>query len=286
MSKQHKKLGIVPTRKREQANSLIVAQDAQPGFVSQSRNKARRPAQRHNRRAKYTTTALVDDLQRLQGELDAYRHLRDTRDTDQVVLGTVIEKEEIKPRELVQIDTSVNLPDTCEVMYKTEYGYADGPTLRWNIPTGTRLSKMLDYNSVVEDITITKTKWWKPWYKRSYTSSNLVNHDHEGLDNCKIPDHIINEPLYIYLRTNKQPQYPNRDLKVLHLHRLKLKYYEVSNIEVPKLSIHQVNCDTLTVGRAADERDEEFLLKETNVYTKRGFRNALSNRFGSRITIQ
>ncbi len=140
------------------------------------------------------------------------------------------------------------------------------------------------------DISLKATKWWNPFYKRSYTTEKLINRDHEGMKTKKIHDSVLNRELFTYLLSNRQEVYVNREQCITHLNALRRKFYDIRNYtpgnpeEPGYLDDEAVRVDLLTVARAADQKETEFLTQETRVYKKRGFSKALSTLFSRTYT--
>ncbi len=139
-------------------------------------------------------------------------------------------------------------------------------------------------------ISLRATKWWNPFYKRTYTTGKLINRDHEGMSTKRVNDEKLNRDLYTYLLSNRQEVYVNRDQCLLHLQALRRKYYDLLKLspgnpqEPGYLGDEAVRVDLLTVARVADQKDSEFLLQKTDIYKKRGFSRALSTLFSRRYT--
>lgn len=82
---------------------------------------------------------------------------------------------------------------------------------------------------------------------------------------------LLNARLHLYLRSNMHVNYPSRQVKVEHLHKLRMKYYEMARIDPSELSVAEFNRDMLTEGKAADDEANDYLLaprtKNTGFYT-------------------
>jgi len=113
---------------------------------------------------------------------------------------------------------------------------------------------------------------------RSYNFGANINTDQEGLKTTQISLDTINQKLYQYLVSNQQPEYLNRDLKLSHLHRLRLKYYEINSVDEAAMSGEKLKLDLLTVARAVDQKDTKFLYQESRIYKKRGVMHWLNKR--------
>lgn len=128
-----------------------------------------------------------------------------------------------------------------------------------------------------------ETRWWNPWYKRTYDSSKLINRDHQGMSTKAVDDHRLNGKLFAYLLSNKQDDYKDRKLALQHVQALRRKFYDLNKL-IPgqNLTVEQIKVDLLTVARVVDQCDSCFLLQETVILEKRGFFTALSSAFSSK----
>lgn len=71
---------------------------------------------------------------------------------------------------------------------------------------------------------------------------------------------LLNTRLHLYLRSNMHVNYPSRPIKIEHLHKLRMKYYEANRIDPSNLSLAEFNRDMLTEGKAADDEANTYLL--------------------------
>lgn len=257
-------------------------------------SKARHTRQHANRAG--VVNSLVETVQELQGELDARVELQQEM---------VAQVQQTQPTGQQGRLLELELYD-FEVWEESTYHdpiLGDVPVMRKiNGDGGPKLS---DYRAVQQGflevgycdpaplapekeethVKLVKKKWWNPFYKRSYDMTKIINRDHETMENKKIPDATLNIELYKYLRVHRQPMYQSRELCLVHLHKLQLKYYEVEKITTNDMTLEQVNLDQLTVARAVDQKDGDYLYQETRLLKSRGFYNALSTRLGAQHSL-
>jgi len=265
MSVQHKKLGTHPTRKGKQAANLIVAagvsnqqflgQEGQRGGVGSGNTQRgggkgvsgqRRMRQRVNRKSGATgliAAQLVADNQQLAGQVDALNE----------VIADLVEAQPAPEQQAQEVPAK-------------EEGHTPATTF--------------NEDPVVAEPVISafRVRQSNGWFSKasSYDSAKIINRDHKGLSTNCVDDEYLDLPLYKYLRVHSQPSYKNREQAIVHLHKLKLKYYEVEKVSVPNMTMQQINSGDLCVARAADQRDTAYLLGEVDIYEqKKGFSNAL-----------
>jgi len=215
-----------------------------------TRPNARRQVQRSKKNNGLVVAAVRDSLEEASA-------------LNEVIEDLVEELDEIRLQSVVQ---EVNVVNPLDAVL-AEYVDIDGPAEPLPIGAG---------------FALVKTKWWSPWFKRSYDSGKTINRDHEGMKTGAIHDKRLNEQLFVYLRVHQEPYYPDRKTAIIHLNKLKLKFNEINKVDYITMSVAQVNVDFLTVARVADQRDTEFLLQETQILKPRGFMSALSQAFGSK----
>lgn len=96
--------------------------------------------------------------------------------------------------------------------------------------------------------------------KHNVDLGKAINTNIGSMNKKVIPKNVLNHKLFVYLRLHMQIKYPDRDTCLAHLQRLRLKYYEVNNIDL-EMSTKQSNIDLLTISRCADEQTYIFLTK-------------------------
>jgi predicted Fe-S protein YdhL (DUF1289 family) len=90
----------------------------------------------------------------------------------------------------------------------------------------------------------------------------------------RIPDNLIWEELFIYLRVQSFPAYPDRKSKLEHMDKLAKKYLAINDIDLTSNDIHMVNRFKITIQKATDQNDDDFFLAKQTQQT------SLRQRFG------
>jgi len=86
-----------------------------------------------------------------------------------------------------------------------------------------------------------------------------------------LPDDKMDMALYSYLLLHKMVKYPSRDVKLEHLSKIAQKYLNEQKEPLSQRSATYIHCYRLTIQRATDEVDGDFLLKkDTTEYDRRG----------------
>jgi hypothetical protein len=93
--------------------------------------------------------------------------------------------------------------------------------------------------------------------KKTYKAKNVV----------VIPDHLVIEDMYAYLRLKKFSKYASRDIKMTHMEKvaaqyLLLKKWKIEDIPDPIDRNRTINAYHITIQKVVDEKDTEFLLSE------------------------
>lgn len=263
-----------------------MGRDNEDGRRSKKVSTKRRTAQR-TRRSKansLVTSSLSATIMEQQGTIDALNEIKaDNTSDSSKMLAEILE---IVRKEPTNVDGTAN--DKTD-RFSTERPFlmnADGTdfTPAWKFPKNSKLAKMCSPEEE-PGFRMTKTKWWNPFYKRTFDSTLAYNTDCEGMTHESVNQHLINEKLYKYLIINKQPYYPDRKTCLIHMHKLALKHYEVAKIAVPSEDMQTVRRDMLTISRATDEKDSELLYSEAKLLKPRGFLNALKRRLGAKTIV-
>lgn len=239
------------------------------------RQHQRRNGTRKGRSEQGVRTSQADEISALRGTIDGLKDLVSELKSERVETDFADFASE---RASASLNVQAKRKDVVKLPGDDGGKYCQ-PWQESQVPTTT-------VEGVVAKPMVLKTSIWGVFHKRSYNSSKLINRDHEGMKTDAIRDTHIDSRMFSYLRVNAQPRYKDREQAIIHLHKLKLKYYEVEKISVPDLSIHSVNVGDLTMARVADQMDTHFLLGEVQLYKNRSFTKALSNRFFRRTTAE
>lgn len=111
-----------------------------------------------------------------------------------------------------------------------------------------------------------------------FNFSDKFNHHHQSISKCKdqsgnnmtvIPDTMINDELYAYLRRNEFEVYPDRAAKLSHMTKLAAKWdmggFKLS-AQAKGLDALALNKYFVTIQKVTDAKDTEFLLQEVKAY--------------------
>jgi hypothetical protein len=91
-----------------------------------------------------------------------------------------------------------------------------------------------------------------------------------------IPDSLVIQPLFNYLRVHMHISYKDRAMALAHAHKLYLKYNELHSLDVSSQSPREINQHLLTVSRAVDQATNQVLFGARRDVSKWGFLLVLS----------
>lgn len=268
---------------QQSATVVLVKEDK---MLNKKVSIKRRSIQRARRSKNNTlvTGSLTATIQEQQGTIDALSEIsQDNSETREQLMNDITDM----VTTMIMENNSKTEP-SADICFSEELPFLQEPGGKpfvpaWKFPKTSRLAKMCSPEEA-PGFKMTKTKWWNPFYKRTFDSNLAYNTDCEGMTHESLGQHLINEKLYKYLIINKQPYYPDRKTCLIHMHKLALKHYEVAKIAVPSEDMQTVRRDMLTISRATDEKDTELLYSEAKLLKPRGFLNALKRRLGAKTT--
>lgn len=111
-----------------------------------------------------------------------------------------------------------------------------------------------------------------------FSFKDKFNHHHESIAKVKdqskanflvVPDDMIIDDLYAYLRRNEFEEYPDRKTKLAHMTKLAAKWdqgkFKLSE-QGKGIGTVELNKYFVTIQKVTDAKDTEFLLQEVNAY--------------------